>query len=241
MARFQYTSDLHLEFLTELECRSLAKRINHPENKHLVLAGDICTYRTIPFLRLCLDAWQDYEYILFIPGNHEYYGHLDTEECINDLQGIYPNFYNINNKSLVIDDVSIMGATLWFDIEHPDAVMNKHLINDFRTPGMEDLIRRNHLETLTLLESLDDLDLLITHHGVVNIHNPRFLGEPANIYYYTDITRTLDRLNPQYVIHGHDHWNQDHEIYGTQVVKNCYGYNGNCRGWQPNKYITINK
>lgn len=241
MVRFQYVSDLHLEFLTDLECRSLAKRINHPENEHLILAGDICTHRTIPFLRTCLDAWSDYKSILFIPGNHEYYGYIDIESSITNLEGVYPNLRYINNKYLVIDGVHILGATLWFNMDLPDAKAYKHTINDFRTFGMEMVIRSNHNQAMQLLNTLDQLDLLITHHGVIDRHHPQFLGNPANVYYYTDLSPVLDRLRPQYVVHGHDHWNDDHEYGDTMIVKNCYGYNGKCKGWKPNKYITIDK
>jgi hypothetical protein len=135
-------SDLHLEFgYQEL-----------PGGELLILAGDICEYRSIdkdlkkprknnrtPGELRCWDFFEyecaKYEHVLYVLGNHEnYHWHLD--KTYNDIKSIIPaNITVLENESIEIGGVLFVGATLWTDLNNNDPVTLmtvKHALNDYR-------------------------------------------------------------------------------------------------------------
>ena len=65
--RMQIVSDLHLEFGNPVP--DLAAGVDV-----VVLAGDLAEFRHPWLLAEAVQAWEGAEHILYVPGNHEYYG-----------------------------------------------------------------------------------------------------------------------------------------------------------------------
>ena len=106
--RIQVVSDLHLEFHNLLP--SVAEGADV-----LVCTGDLAPIGA-GAVRNAAEEWAEARHILYVPGNHEFYGaDIDrarkqlAEECAR--HGITL----LDTDAIVIDDVHFIGATLWTD------------------------------------------------------------------------------------------------------------------------------
>ena len=101
----QIVSDLHLEYLEEYDLDSLIEKKNA---NILVLVGDIGSLYRYPQLIGFLDkVCRIYEYVLYVPGNHEYYKMntndvgicmKDLKQKMNDLETIFKNLIILDNE-----------------------------------------------------------------------------------------------------------------------------------------------
>lgn len=119
--RIQIASDIHLE----LGDREFATIIE-PSAPNLALVGDICGIglgnaierRYIRFLRQCA---KNFTNVFVLAGNHEYYTSIgltmmDIEFRLEEICEMFDNVHFLQCKSIVIDDIRIIGATLWSSI-----------------------------------------------------------------------------------------------------------------------------
>ena len=139
-------SDVHLEF-GDLDFE------NDQGAEVLILGGDICVARDIAqrdpygvmgpeyrsnryhdFFQRCHDR---FPHVIYIVGNHEYYhGDFGTSLAhIKDVLSYLPRLHVLEKESVVIDDVTFLGGTLWTDMnrEDPDTLYRiRDYMNDFR-------------------------------------------------------------------------------------------------------------
>jgi Icc-related predicted phosphoesterase len=144
MTSISFLSDLHLETgYQEL-----------PGGEVLILAGDICEYRTFsnqfhstkshPHVPGKLNAYDffyhecaKYEKVFYVLGNHEHYHH-GLHRTRTDLELILPkNITLLENDMVEYNGIVFMGATLWTDLNKGDPLTAYHLkspmgMNDFR-------------------------------------------------------------------------------------------------------------
>ena len=106
--RIQVVSDLHLEFHNPLPPLAEGADV-------IVCAGDLAPIGT-GAVRYAAECWAAAKHILYVPGNHEYYGtDIDVgrrrlaEQC--DALGVTL----LDPDAVEIDDVRFIGATLWTD------------------------------------------------------------------------------------------------------------------------------
>lgn len=140
-------SDLHLEGFYGRDAETLAIDFIPPDIRDadslLVLAGDISSHgpQVLDFIEVCR---QRFKYVLYIPGNHEFYRHnYDTYSKTLDaeLTARYGNdeqrtvFWSIDKvKCTDIDDVRFVYGTLWGDggPTLADQAKTGWFLNDFR-------------------------------------------------------------------------------------------------------------
>ena len=139
-------SDLHLEFDT--------LTLENTENAQvLILGGDICVANDInvkddydimdrfgrsatihKFFQECCDR---FPYVVYVMGNHEHY-HGDYANTLANLRsrlGYLRNLHVLDKETLVVDDVTFIGGTLWTDMNQEDSTTMSHIkgiMNDFR-------------------------------------------------------------------------------------------------------------
>lgn len=231
-------SDLHFEFLTKIEIDIFAdKLINSASTTTpdvLALCGDIFVVKPDKiktFKDFLATVTPYYRHIVHLPGNHEYYWRLAdvgyVEQTLKELEVEFPKYTFLNNKTIEIDDVVIAGTTLWFDYDNPLVYVYQNYINDFtQIPGGHDFLQKASEASKSFIKGLEKVDVLLTHHGVTPYCAERFAGNPANIYYHTNIADDLYRLKPKYSIHGHTHEFLNYHVNNTHVLTNPYGYNG---------------
>ncbi len=238
--KIRVLSDLHLEFSGW-----------HPplcDEDVVVLAGDVAEGRAgIAWAR---KYFHD-KPVLYIPGNHEYYGR-DIDELREGLRerGRTHNVHVLDGDEIVISGVRFLGATLWTDFElngsEPKTVETamrccQEGMTDFKVirrwgsslrpedtreihQAQRDWLRRALMGYTALGEGFTGPTVVATHHApCARSIAPQFVGDTLNPAFASDVT---DLMGPQVSlwIHGHMHNSSDYVERGTRVVCNPRGY-----------------
>ena len=229
--RLQIVSDLHLEFLSQDQVVEVADRVSYRTSAEvLLLAGDICSLsnNSVNNLYTFLDFVNTrYNYILYVLGNHEYYG-TSREEVSNvtrKIVGKIPNIFILENSSITINNVTFYGTTLWFE-ETVEAGMYRHYLNDYRcikdfTP---DLWCRKALFYIRNISDDENKKVLITHHVPHSrFISEKYVGNKMNCFYLNEIGKYLDKFD--LVTFGHSHDSVDYQFSNrTKAISNPRGY-----------------
>lgn len=230
-------SDLHFEFHKdggEAFVNSL------PEGDLVdvvVLAGDIAVGAGIPAaLKLFCDR---YEKVIYVHGNHEFYGCHYGEVIAHTLKAVEENknLVWLNNDQVWIKNEEshptlnerFVGNTLWFpqpeDLHAYDrakrGMTDFSVIRDFEAWVFD----RNRAHVNYLDEILDVGDIVVTHHlPAPQSIDRQYHNSPLNAFFMCDVSRTIARAKPKLWIHGHTHTSMDYMLGGTRVVCNPFGY-----------------
>lgn len=233
--KMRVLSDLHLEF----------QDWNPPdvEADIVVLAGDIHSgTRGVEWARRQFPLIP----ILYIPGNHEFYGR-DIQETLSDLQRAGRRFGVdvLHGRGVIIGGVRFLGATLWTDfaLHGTDTASLRRAMNDAKR-GMSDFsiirhgahglfrpehARAAHIEQMSWIrEKIADEfigpTVLVSHH----LPHPRsihikYRGSSLNPAFASDLSQLMGPPVAVW-IHGHTHESCDYVERGTRVVCNPRGY-----------------
>jgi len=137
-------SDLHLEF-------GRFNIVNSQNADVLILSGDICVAseltvrmpdidvdsRSAMFHQFFDDCCSKFNHVVYVAGNHEHY-HGDFATTINHLKSMlkhHKNLYILDKETVVIDDITFIGTTLWTDMNKDDPITLLNVsrsMNDFR-------------------------------------------------------------------------------------------------------------
>jgi predicted phosphodiesterase len=250
--KIQLASDLHLEMLnfkpglyyTASSSREfLPKRIIGPVPGAdvLVLAGDIADGAYACTLFADWPAEKRVP-IIYIAGNHEFYGH-PIDPIYRKLRegAALNNIHFLENDSIVIDGVRFLGTTLWTDyrlelnrtqsqlMEYCGTRLNDHhLIRTGRhTFTTEDALARHELartwlET-ELAQPFGGKTVVVTHHAPhpMSVH-PRYIGNQLNAAFVSDLSALMPGVDLW--LHGHVHDSFDYQVGQCRVVANPAGY-----------------
>ena len=258
--RMQIVSDLHLEFGNPVP--DLAAGVDI-----VVLAGDLAEIRHPWLLAEAVQAWEGAEHILYVPGNHEYYG-SDIDEGRRILAGQcrIHGVTLLDPGAVTIAGVRFIGATLWTDFRL-DGIANEpgahaeaqRRISDFNGAIRQregtrrfttfESVRRHEAERafiereLTAATETGTTAVVITHHAPTpRSVGPRFEGDPCNAAFASDLEGVIAQYQPPLWIHGHMHNRVDVALGETRVLCNPAGYNAlaNARhGYDPEFCIEI--
>lgn len=231
-------SDLHNEFY-----KSEIPRLPKTDADILVLAGDIETVKSHDN-----DWWDetcaDYEHVIYIFGNHEYYKSYYKQRPIF----AYPNNVLVNRglsaMTFMLGGYKWTIGTMWTDLSNPlDSMLAKDRMNDYRlikhsrerwwfTP--EDTTREFNAFIAEIEH--EKPDIVVSHHLPSYGSVPeRFRKDSLNAAYATE-------LNPKGVklwMHGHTHDPCDYEKDGCRIVCNPKGYPGERQGDYTVKVIDV--
>ena len=239
--RIQVVSDLHLEF------HNLLTPVAEDADV-LVCAGDLAPIGT-GVVRHAAEEWAEAGHILYVPGNHEFYG-TDIDRARNQLaEECYGlGITLLDPDAIVIDDVHFIGATLWTDFLL-DGISRESVahraargISDFdgwirqqRGTGRFTTYEsaRRHAEERAFIEyELADAErdgttaVVITHHAPTpRSIAPQFHGSALNPAFASNLERLIVRYKPALWIHGHMHNSVDVTVGETRVLANPAGYN----------------
>ncbi|WP_338053894.1 metallophosphoesterase [Tardiphaga robiniae] len=206
----------------------------------MVIAGDLVTNmeRGVAWL---LKRVSDRP-VLYIPGNHEFYG-CDIDRTVEKARqaAAGTNLHVLQDDAVVIDGTLFVGATLWTDFElfgnreyamsHAAAVMNdyrkirKNLYLNRLRPA--DTVAR-HFESRAFIERVvretrADRRVVITHCGCVRqAMKASTETDLLSSAYTSDCPELLQHVDLW--IYGHTHESRDFTINGTRIVSNAKGY-----------------
>jgi len=253
--RIRQMSDLHLEFEPTFRPYNLSTADT------LMLNGDICmaSYFTkgpdspyyakaMEFLDFFEFCSKEYENVLYIPGNHEYYrGYIDTvDDIIRGSLKFLPNVHFMNNGKWEKDGITFLGGTLWTDMNHNSPITEQYLMggmNDFRLvnwkkdgyggrfrPSDAAALHRKTLKYFdeTTADLVDSKVVIMSHHAPSfrSVHPKYHNDTQMNFGYYSDLDEfIMDRPQIKLWTHGHMHNCSDYNIGNTRIVCNPRGYN----------------
>lgn len=250
----QLVSDVHLEFNPRAygdRCFEEFGRLVTPVADILVLAGDICTIKHIiildKFLQYCAENWK---HVVFVPGNHEYYGGNKFENIsivdgkLNSLCAKH-GIHFLQKDSVVIGDVMIFGCTMWTDVNGFELIVRNYM-NDFQ------MIRQFDLESWKwhhedhrawLLRALDgrvhSKKIVVTHHA------PLLQGCASESYergnqhraFASDLSDLVAKCNAW--IFGHTHHRTQIRAFGATLATYAIGYHGELPQERNHEQMTI--
>ena len=227
----QVVSDLHIDHFND-DFQNILDYLN-PSADILILAGDIGSlYKFEQFSQFIMDIAKLFVHILYITGNHEYYKIYGYDsETISELNNkLYtlenkiPNFHFLNRRSVKINDVCIIGCTLWshIDFELPKYMvriygMNKDIYNNFNSKDI------NYITRMIKYCQINNLKLVVVTHHCPTYTVQRQPSELSDLY-YNNLDHLLTKEQVHTWIFGHTH-TQCNELTagGTILIANQKG------------------
>lgn len=230
--RLHLLSDLHLDYFSMPRPESNADVV--------VLAGDIA--RPDLAIEWALGFSQP---VLYVPGNHEFYGSSFNETLAHLKQLTQGTHIQLlNNDSFEMSGVRFLGSTLWTDFNaagkelKTKAMAESQLaMRDFSRITMPDgslFTPQAAAEQFAHNKNwlIDQLNrpysgptVVITHHApsFKSIH-PHFAGSLLNVNFVSDLEALMDSNKLTLWLHGHMHDSSDYQVNGVRVVANPRGY-----------------
>lgn len=180
--------------------------------------------------------------VIYVPGNHEYYG-FDFEEerdAGRAAAAELANIHVLDRDAVVIDGTAFLGATLWTDyglfgeraanvaMMHAERMMNDHRMIQHRGRTWEasDAMAEYQFSSKWL-------DSLLDAHGrdcVVVTHTAPSLKSIATRY-QTDLLSAAFASNLDHLaertslwVHGHAHVGRSYRLGECRVISNPRGY-----------------
>ncbi len=243
--KLHIVSDLHLEFEPGWVLPTTDADV-------LVLAGDIH-----PGLKSLSAFAKAGKPVLFVPGNHEFYG--EQMEGLTAAMRLYAGACHVtllDCDEVVIRGVRFLGATLWTDFalngqEQVDAALveaDRHM-NDYvsirygegwLTPDKTLQAHRAARAWLAsrLAEPFAGPTVVITHHAPhPGSIQARYQGNALNPAFASNLGELMGESCLW--IHGHTHASSDYVVKGTRVICNPKGYRDENPDFQPRLVIEI--
>jgi predicted phosphohydrolase len=244
LLNIQYASDLHLDQLTTYQPEELIV----VKSNILILGGDICHIMKMDnhqaFFQYVSNSFQ---YVLYIPGNHEFY--MKKENCkytdhkediysketehteytqnitISDMELIAKTFLNnfkniiyLNNASVFIEDILFTGSCLWCNPENEPPAW-------FHIPISAKEIREMYHSSVEYLNKISSLQfprhMIITHYPPLPIMSSK-RPSPIRIKYNDYYQNSMISLQypPSIWMFGHIHENVTVKKQSTLYISN---------------------
>ena len=209
----------------------------------VILAGDIARpERAVPWAR------QFPQPVVYVPGNHEYYGgSLSGVPRALRAAAADSNVHVLDCGVAEFGGVRILGCTLWSDFRlfaEPERQQQSRdeatrLMYDFSrvraddgapdlfTPALStDLFDRAVAWLRTALQApYDGPTIVVTHHApsTGSIH-PKYADSPITPAFVSNLDELVEASGAVLWIHGHVHDSYDYRVGNTRVLCNPRGY-----------------
>jgi len=179
--------------------------------------------------------------IVFVAGNHEYYGHDLLDDHRDELQRMGVHLIE-PGAPVEIGGVRLVGATLWTDFavagdqtagmrwsksNYPD-YWNIDVGMRRLRPG--DLLEVHHRELaglqVDLASGFDGPTVVVTHHAPHpnSLRGGLLSAATAAGSWGSDLSSTIERYRPTLWIHGHVHESRAYTVGETRILCNPRGY-----------------
>jgi Icc-related predicted phosphoesterase len=256
--RIQLVSDLHLEF-------SGVKITNTSNVDALILGGDITIAKKNNYQDFFASVSDQYKDIIYIAGNHEYYGGSwdNTIDVLREMVSPYPNIHFLEDQYVDIDQVRFVGSTLWTDMHKGDpatALVVEQSLNDYRVIfnrganrnlSANDTMQKHH-DSMAFIKKTVEQDpdrtyVMVSHHCPTPAStHPDYAGARMNGGFASDLSSFILE-HPQIKLWTCGHTHRAHWYYlgETLVACNPRGYDSvrqkeNPR-WTPNLIIDLDQ
>lgn len=198
------------------------------EGDLLILAGDIGEFHWWQTKSRLIDVFcQRYEHVLYIAGNHDYYGTTLEEGDIRfrAIEDRIKNFHFLERDIFEFNNIKFAGCSLWFK-EDPMSQFYERFMNDFTLiQQFKPAVYERNQDSQEFLRSLQNIDVIITHHlpSQFSVHE-RYTGDSCNRFFLCEMDDVILNLAPKFHIHGHTHMSCDYKLGDTRIICNPLGY-----------------
>ncbi len=231
-----YASDLHLEFPENRQW--LLRNPLQGKGGVLVLAGDVMTFGQLGKHKDLLQRWSEqYAHVLWIPGNHEYYGG-DIGQRSGPLDELLDSGVRLVNDTVVyIGHVRFLCTTLWSPIAQLNEMAIQRSVNDYHQirhghallhPAHITRLHQAALQWLKreLAQPFAGPTVVATHHVPTLMHYPpQYLGSSINEAFAVELRDLVADSGAAAWIYGHHHRNiAPYTIGRTRMLTNQLGY-----------------
>lgn len=278
-------SDLHLDFdaeafrqLPKYHPVRLARTIETdylwgppvlPTDKDtlLLLAGDLWTENRAFEKRYGQGSWiermaKQFHSVALVLGNHDYWSGsliLAAAKAKKSCAHL-PNVYVLECDAVVINDIKVVGATLWTSYNKGDPLVIMQaagIMNDYAKIRVSVGGRKSrpndmyavHCKTVSWLTKHAVRDYPEQQLVVMTHMAPTYLSVPEkyknakdhtdNFLYFSDLDNTVLDLAPQLWVHGHIHTPSDYQVDTTRVLCNPRGYTVKETGYSEHMVIDL--
>ena len=252
--RLWVLSDLHLEF------EKVPPALDVPDADVCVMAGDLLHKGGMRSLNYLAEQVARRMPVVFVAGNHEFYGASLTEGRHTMKHAELPGVHFLDDDMVVLDGVRFLGSTLWTDfcfgggkewnMHAAESNMNDYKAISLRKHPTWSRLRPMHTESLhwdsrrfledALRMEHDGPTVVVTHHAPSgrSVH-PRYKGSALNAAFASDMDEFVEHHAPDLWVHGHMHDSSDYVIGETRVVSNPKGYFQENPGYDPALVIDL--
>lgn len=222
----------------------------HPDVPYIILAGDIGHANNEKVIDFYEKARSNYR-IIFIPGNHDLYNHepeFYVKQQLRNLIG--PGGYFLDDSSVMIDGVEVIGSTLWSDVPQQHR-------NIFSTHGRYryDVVQYLHENSkaylnYTLNQQIESEGrVLITHFPVSLRFKTKewieaFQNHPPELEkrYFNNYNSWLDLTDV--CVAGHSHYGSVFNVSNprqTLCIQNAVGHRNQRTKYEAKRFIYVKK
>lgn len=234
---------MRLHILSDLHLERAPFEAPRPEADLVILAGDIARGTAgVQWAR----TWAPDVPVLYIAGNHEFYGHR-LPELTGALRAAAAGttVRVLENEEMIVENVRFLACTLWSDFDFDgrerrtdSMALAGRIVNDYRriefgtearrlTPEDTRAVHLASRRWLTerLAEPHPGPTVVVTHHAPVIRGRPssRILRAVAGAF-VSDLSDLMGSERVALWIYGHTHRAADLEVRGTRVLSNPRGY-----------------
>ena len=226
-------SDQHLEFHAAGGSYRKYFQAIHPADGEraaiCIVAGDfdVISQRSRAFFsELCNRE----NHVLFVPGNHEYYGCKEmtaVDEALLEIEQNMPNLTVLRTGApFHFAERRFLGDTMWLP-KSPDLILSASLVNDSRLIPhvIEEAGARHQRFRNWLSHELRVGDIVVTHHLPSERSTPDvYRASATQPWFVAGGVESLFSRKPSVWIHGHTHQRCDYWMNETRVICNPMGY-----------------
>lgn len=235
-----------------------------PTGDYLALCGDIGAPGKEPqykrFLHLIKTYSPHFKHIFVVAGNHEYYvpGQekekatvAEVDKILDEICSSVPNATYLQQKSVLVEGVRVIGATLWSKVFDDKRVAVMNVLSDYKHCYTEDESEVNKTRLVTVLDTLrwheehlayilKEVELaktkgencvILTHHAplIEGTCHPKHDKSAINSAFTTDLKKIIKHKEFNHVklwAFGHTHYNSTRVVGKTTVMANqkCYSF-----------------
>lgn len=248
---FQIASDLHIETHGGLNASPSCYPVRVAAV--LVLCGDMYPFSRPEYPEILRRVAEPFDMVMYVPGNHEYYdGSIEMDPQIEKACFAAGNVLYMNKRSININGMQFIGATLWTD--NPTDSSGEQIMNDYSlikkfTPKQSNSIHKEHREYIIKAVNQAKKDkrlgaVIMSHH----VPDDRLAFDitsrpPATFpfYFSTDMKSVTSDPFVKVWCHGHTHesYRTRFEGKGTIFASNALGYPGENTGYNQNAVMRI--
>lgn len=225
----------------------------HPDVPYMILAGDVGDVTNRKVIELFEKARSRYR-LIFVAGNNDLYSkdpEYYVKKQIKALVG--PEGYFLDDESVIIDGVEVIGSTLWSEIP----LKYRHIFKE-KGKYSYDVVQHLHENSRAFInDALNTHDMetegrvLVTHYPVSLrfrtdewARSPRSAGQPKenDLRYFNNYSGWLDLTDV--CIAGHSHYGTVFHVKNarkTLCMQNSIGHEHERTGYEMKRFIHVKK